>query len=244
MGTEHDVQIISAPTDENPFAVIYKPAGLASAPLQEGGESALTAAARLYPRILQVTGKKQAEHGLVHRIDTDTRGLLLIASTQESYGRLLAFQKEGRFRKEYTALCQPVRDCWKLLGGFPMPPEDIGSISICMEKRTISSFFRPYSVRGSQVRPVTSLSGKAAAKKSGKKQYSTEICIDRQMSAHCFLSEGYRHQVRCHLAWIGFPIKGDRLYNPRRLPGDDFQFCASALVFPHPLTGKAVEIRI
>lgn len=244
MGAETEVQVISAPSEENPFAVIWKPRGLASAPLKEGDRCALSEAACLYPEILQVIGKKPVERGLVHRIDTETCGLLLIASTQESYRQLLSFQKEGKIRKEYTAVCQSVEDCWKTMQGFPEPPVKIESVSGCIKKHIISSRFRPFSIRGSQVRPVTDLSGKAAAKKSGEKIYSTEICIDGLLNARCSLCEGYRHQVRCHLAWLGFPIKGDRLYNPLYHPGEAFAFCANGLVFPHPLTGRTVEMQV
>ena len=48
------------------------------------------------------------------------------------------------------------------------------------------------------------------------------------------LSKGYRHQVRCHLSWLGFPIEGDPLYSSdeKEVPSQDFKFWASKIQFP------------
>ncbi|UKI54519.1 MAG: hypothetical protein L6V90_07365 [Treponema succinifaciens] len=59
--------------------------------------------------------------------------------------------------------------------------------------------------------------------------------------AKCSIKEGYRHQVRSHLAWLGFPVRGDKLYNPLCSQNEEMQFFADCLKFPHPLTGKIIE---
>lgn len=239
MDAEKQIQIVIEPSKENPFVVIKKPRGLPSAPLFEGDECAFTQAAKLYPNLLEVSGKKEIEHGLVHRIDTETEGLLLIAATQESYNAFINFQREGKFLKSYSAKCQKIENA---LEGFPPAEFLLENKSNSIKKYTLSSKFRPFSLKSSQVRPVTSNSGKAAQKKCSEKLYTTEILLDTdKLFAKCSIKEGFRHQVRCHLAWLGFPVRGDKLYNPLCSQNEEMQFFADYLKFPHPLTGEIVE---
>jgi len=157
------IKIIHEPSAEKPFLVIYKPKGLPSAPLSENDfENALSQAIKLYPQLNNVTGKKQIEYGLLHRIDTPTDGLLVIASTQEAYDFLIEQQQSGRFIKYYSALCEPLLDNSEKLEGFPPVP------AINNENFTIESYFRPYGNGNKEVRPVTQDSGKAALKKNWK----------------------------------------------------------------------------
>ena len=205
------IEIIKEPTTEKPFLVIYKPKELPSAPLSpEDKDNALAQALEAFPELAKVHGKKEIEYGLLHRLDTATDGLMVIAANQECYDFLCSEQKEGRFIKYYQAQCDVLAENAKLLGGFP--PD--------IPHTTAVSYFRPYGEGRKEVRPVTEKSGKAALSKLGKaKLYTTEIKIlkrnDQEKSAliECRIKEGYRHQVRCHLAWAGYPVKGDLLYN-------------------------------
>ena len=205
-----NIEIIHIPTPEKPFLVIYKPKELASAPLVEGDtENALAQAIEKFPEIREVHGKKEIEYGLLHRLDTATDGLMVIATSQEAYDFLTEEQKEGRFIKYYSAECDIIPDNADKLGGFP---PDLPQLT------NVSSFFRAYGEGRKEVRPVTEKSGKAALAKLGKpKLYTTEITIEKNdehtVLAECRITEGYRHQVRCHLAWAGCPVKGDTLYN-------------------------------
>ena len=240
--------VIHAPTENSPFLVVSKKAGLPSAPLFEGDESVLTEAVRLFPEIALVHGKKEAEHGLVHRIDTETSGLVLIAATQNSYDSLIQSQKNGEFEKWYRAEIDFVPDCPGVLGGFPpVPktypnPDDDGDFSLSRNgKFTIESAFRAFGKGGREVRPVTTEAGRAALKKGGKVLYKTDVSFEGGNTALCHITAGFRHQVRCHLAWCGFPVKGDKIYNPsaKSLPEEDhgMRFTACKISFPHPLTG-------
>lgn len=229
------MKIIHSPTEESPFLVVFKPAGLPSAPLAEGDESILTEAISLFPEIALVHGKKEVEHGLVHRIDTETAGLVLIATTQESYDSLIQSQKEGCFEKWYRAEVDRIPECSELLGGFPPVPKDFNAVQ---------SSFRPFGQKGREVRPVTESAGRAALKKAGSVIYTTEISFESENTALCHITAGFRHQVRCHLAWCGFPVKGDKVYNPNekfskdncRPDSHDMKFTACKISFPHPLT--------
>jgi Pseudouridylate synthases, 23S RNA-specific len=234
--------ILHAPTADDPFAVLYKPHGIPSAPLvsSEAGD-ALSAAVTIIPGLSVVHGKKEIEYGLLHRLDTDACGLLLVASTQQSYDALSASQQNGSFEKTYRVVCMYDPANPLQLGGFPPPPEASVVQSAVITAR---SAFRPYGEGRRQVRPVTAASGTAAERKGGTVLYRTEIEIvdmqDAVVKAYCRITAGYRHQVRCHLAWLGIPVDGDRLYNVHCLTGAVLQFEGCGLSFPHPLTGAPV----
>ena len=233
-----NIEIIHSPTNEKPFLVIYKPKGLPSAPLfADDFENAFSQAAKLFPELLKVNGKKEIEHGLLHRLDTATDGLMVIAANQECYDFLSNEQKEGRFVKTYSAECEIIPDNAEKLGGFP---PDLPALPSAV------SYFRAYGEGRKEVRPVTEKSGKAALSKLGKsKLYTTEIEIKKisENKAHavCRITEGYRHQVRCHLAWAGYPVCGDSLYNSNcskvsedKKNAENLLFSATAISFEYP----------
>lgn len=228
------ISIIHTPTNEKPFLVINKPKGLPSAPLSaDDTNNAVAQAIELFPEIKNVTCKKQIEYGLLHRIDTQTDGLLLIATTQEFYDYMQKEQADGRFLKYYTAKCENL-----ITNDNPITNVSAGSQGI------ISSYFRPFGPGNKEVRPVTKDSGTAALKKIGsKKIYITEYRIlnadsdNGECMVECKITQGYRHQVRCHLAWVGLPIVGDSLYNKKMVPEtaqEPMKFTATKIEFEYP----------
>lgn len=246
------IKIISEPTSEKPFLVIYKPQNLPSAPLSENDESnALSQAVILFPEIKNVHGRKQIEYGLVHRIDTQTEGLLLIATSQFFYDSLLEQQNSGKFIKIYQAECISTFGKFEKKG-FPPLEEEFHKELESGKSVKICSYFRNYGEGLKTVRPVTEKSGKAALKKVGKqKKYETEAKLISKDEGfykfECKISSGYRHQVRCHLAWLDFPIAGDKLYNisEENLKTEEkMRFKATELHFINPVTKKEEAIRL
>lgn len=229
-----NISIVHEPTKNEPFLIINKPSFLPSAPIKENDDCALTQAIKLFPEIKNVSGKKEIEYGLVHRIDNDTKGLILIATTQEFYDFIQETQKNGAFIKSYKATVKNILDCKEKLLGFPSTSPILQS-----EKEIeVSSFFRFFGEKNSQVRPVTEDCGKAALKKCGKVLYTTKIELSKdKKTALCSLSQGFRHQVRTHLAWCGYPIVADKIYNPEKTD-KNFDFTAYKLTFP----GFEIEI--
>ncbi len=233
------IRIIHEPSADKPFLVIYKPKGLPSAPLsEEDTNNALWQCIQKFPSLKNVKGKKDIEYGLLHRIDTPTDGLLLIAETQDFYDFMAEEQKNGRFYKYYSAICEKSFENAVILGGFPKEKVPYSN------NMTITSYFRSYGDGGREVRPVTDSSGKAAKKKLGKlKEYKTKVSVITEkndfVQVECKITEGYRHQVRCHLAWAGLPILGDLLYNSNKknCPQKDssaLQFSATKIEFEYP----------
>ncbi|MBQ5999803.1 MAG: RNA pseudouridine synthase [Treponema sp.] len=238
------IKIIHEPSKNEPFVVIQKPAGLPSAPLTEDdSENAFSKTAAYFPELYEIKGKKYVEHGLIHRLDTATEGLILIAATQEFYDFMQIEQAEGRFIKTYRAECNIIKNNTELLGSFPANP--IQNLIGHKENKTFSveSYFRNFGEGKKLVRPVTDDSGKAAIKKLGKaKLYRTELSLkysktSETLEALCRIQSGYRHQVRCHLAWCNIPVIGDPIYNALKTDSQ-MQFFATGLEFSNPITNK------
>jgi len=252
------IKVISEPSENNPFLIIYKPHNLPSAPLKEGDtENALYQASIFFPEINGVHGIKEIEKGLVHRLDTVTSGLMLIATDQAFYEYIQKIQKENRFIKQYKAFCDICNDNAVTLDGFP--PVSVNTAELkCNDIVCTKSCFRPYGSGSKEVRPVTQMSGKAAFKKlKNPVQYETEIKVFEKQGSEaevlCTISKGYRHQVRCHLAWAGLPVKNDPLYNSvykasvGQSEGEctkEICFEACSLEFPHPFTGEIVRYSV
>ncbi|MDR2964261.1 MAG: RNA pseudouridine synthase [Treponema sp.] len=219
------------------YAVVYKPARMHSVPLKEGEGGTLV---------------DSYDGQLMHRLDYETHGLVLFARNKESFNYFTDLQDRGEFVKEYSAVCASAlkTNISTNKDGFPPPPDITGN-------GIIMSYFRPYGPGRKQVRPVIdagSVPNKEIAKDKGG-FYRTEI-INTQ---HCKgkdiftvrIKRGFRHQIRCHLAWIGFPILHDPLYGEldagfvSAVEQTPFlALCAHALFFTCPLTGKKRECRI
>lgn len=250
------VKILHSTSD---FVVAVKKAGVHSAPLKaDDADSALSFVAQNFPQVLTVQGKKAVEGGLIHRIDYDTAGLLLFALNQDFYNHIMAYQDEGLFKKGYVARCHYDSRCTELLGGFPPLPVSL-DFSADHQVCTVESSFRAFGPGRKQVRPVTEQSGKFSQRKAGgSKQgsspiYATELSITKthgkNFVVEASITKGYRHQVRCHLAWCNLPILADPLYNPTQNPqvqvyldsspnvaskqsSQQMQFFATSLSFP------------
>ena len=165
-------------------------------------------------------------------------------------------QNEGKFIKEYSAICQkvfPPHSSFLIYhSSFPPPPFDVAKNGFPETPFVIESFFRPYGPGRKQVRPVIRppQSGRAnryreTASDKGR-FYRTEITGFSDKGDTCTvtarLRRGFRHQIRCHLAWTGCPVLNDPLYGVRE--GDGFlALHATGLVFTD-LAGQWREYRI
>lgn len=236
---------------DDAIAVIEKNHGIKSAPLTtEENDTALNFVLKNYPHAKNVIGKKNVECGLLHRLDTDTHGLLLVALNQVAFDALCKMQAQNAFYKEYTAFCTHSKN-------QDFPP--FVDATICAGSE-IKSYFRYFGPKRRLVLPV-SLQEKAlntkASQKAEKNLYETKILSiengENFFVVKCALCKGFRHQVRSHLAWACYPIIGDSLYNPHYANGANFaspaknaqdknfvplQLHATKLSFLHPLNGK------
>jgi 23S rRNA pseudouridine1911/1915/1917 synthase len=189
--------------DTASYLIAYKPPRIHTAPLQKEEDATLLAwVAALYPEVLCIKGRKENEGGLLHRLDYETQGLVLIAKTQHSLESLLEQQEKEMFIKEYDAVFCVNSDTVKPQPGFPAYTE------IPLQENRIVSAFRAFGEGGKSVRPVLA--------DTEKPVYCTEILshstVEDKELLHLRIARGFRHQIRCHLAWIGKPILNDALY--------------------------------
>lgn len=238
------IEFLNTPSKENPFLVISKPSGLPTAPLSaQDTNNALYLAAQTFPEILSVNGKKEIEHGLIHRIDTVTEGLILIATTQDAYEKFINQQKNNNFTKFYTAICQKNQNSKE---GFPdFPKQNI----FCQNEFKIQSYFRYFGQGRKEVRPVPieNLNKTQQKKVEETSIYTTNVKIISQQNdtvkVECNITKGFKHQVRCHLAWANLPIKNDPVYNQNAEKSEQIAFYASKLQFLHPITDQIITFQ-
>lgn len=244
------IEFLNTPSKENPFLVISKPSGLPTAPISaQDTNNALYLAAQTFPEILSVNGKKEIEHGLIHRIDTVTEGLILIATTQNAYENFINQQKSNFFTKYYTAICQKnqkLKESAKSKEGFPdFPQPNI----FCQNEFQIQSYFRYFGQGRKEVRPVPieNLNKTQQKKIEGTSIYTTNVKIISQQNdtvkVECNITKGFKHQVRCHLAWANLPIKNDPTYNKNANLSEQIAFYASKLQFLHPVTNQIITFQ-
>jgi len=184
--------------------------------------------------------QKSPDCKIMHRLDYETHGLVLFAKNEKSYLFFKDLQDNGEFVKEYSAVCCQYDSAE--VPGFP--PYSVREKS----ENIIESYFRPFGPGRKLVRPViddTQNKHKDIAKDKGG-FYRTEIININDNKFTVQIRRGFRHQIRCHLCWIGCPILNDPLY-PQ--PADSasagtLALRAHALFFKDPATGKQIEYRI
>ena len=221
--------------EDGDLLAVDKPAGLHTAPLRAGEPDTLLARVLArYPEMAGVPGIQPREPGLLHRLDRETSGVVLLARTAASFETLRRAFESGRVEKEYAAVCIPREPA----------PAAAGS------RLRIESRFAPFGPGRRRVRVILPGEGRRpAAREATADLYTSEVevveALGGRVRVRVRLRRGFRHQVRVHLAHLGLPIAGDPLYGPPP-PADlppRMYLHAAALVLPHPATGAALEIR-
>ena len=225
------------------YLVAYKPGGIPTVPKDEqqwNGETLLEILSPTYPEIILGTGKRSYEGLVLHRLDTATAGLVLIARNEPSYVALEQSQQQGKFIKRYIAGSFG----GGLQDGFPSD----APFSLYPSKPVlVRSRFRPYGPGRKAVRPVGEQCSSIIKAKAGNRTYETLILpLGRQDSNEyvfsCELTAGFRHQVRCHLAWCSHALTGDVLYGGAE--ADNLHLIASSIRFIDPESANPVEVAL
>jgi 23S rRNA pseudouridine1911/1915/1917 synthase len=193
--------------------------------------------------------KKQTQSmfDIMHRLDYETHGLVLFAKNEKSFYFFKDLQDKGEFIKEYSAVCVPTGN-ENISDGFPECSLYLCGTKFSESPFTIESYFRPYGPGRKQVRPVIEdgKKHKEIAKDKGG-FYRTEIINVNDNVFTVQIKRGFRHQIRCHLCWIGFPILNDPLYS--QVDGEQrfsngLALRAHALYFIDPANGEKKECRL
>jgi len=193
--------------------VIDKPAGMPSHPLKPGelGTAANGLVAR-FPELASVGPPR--EGGLVHRLDTDTSGLLLAARTEAAHAQLRAQFTARTVEKGYLALVSG-----ELHAGGEI---DLPLAHDPRDPRRVRAASDPEWAALHDARPALTRFA-PIERRGGFTLLDVEIAT------------GVLHQIRAHLAFIGHPLAGDALYEGPSLPSLSRHFLhASRLGFAHP----------
>jgi 23S rRNA pseudouridine1911/1915/1917 synthase len=156
--------------------------------------------------------------GIVHRIDKDTSGLLLVAKNDMAHLSLAAQIKAHSVKRIYEAV---VRGVLK---------DDSGTIDAPIGRHPVQRMKMAVTEKNS---------------KNAVTHYKVVARYDKYTHVRLRLETGRTHQIRVHMAYIGHPVAGDKLYGGSGHPCEDFLNgqCLHARVigFVHPVTGKYME---
>lgn len=151
--------------------------------------------------------------GIVHRIDKDTSGLLMIAKNDEAHTKLAAELKDKKSLRKY----------WAIVHGNL--PNDRGVIEAPIGR----------SEKDRKKQAVTAKGKKAVTIFQVLERFDDYTLVELT------LETGRTHQIRVHMAYIGHPVAGDEVYGPRKTLKGNGQFLhARTLGFTHPRTGEVV----
>ena len=198
--------------EDDDVIVVDKPAGLVVHP--SAGHSEATLIQGLAGRA--AGGDDPWRPGVVHRLDKDTSGLLIVAKNDEAHRRLQQALRERQIQREYLGLVDGRPDA--RTGTIDAP------IGRDRRDRTVHS-------------TITDKPREAVT------HFQVEEELPRTTLLRVRLETGRTHQIRVHLAAIDLLVSGDAQYGVANDLGLERQFLhASRLAFDHPMTGKRVDV--
>jgi 23S rRNA pseudouridine1911/1915/1917 synthase len=191
-------------------AVVDKPAGLVVHPAPSYKGETLVG---LLEGI--AGGGEGTRPGIVHRLDKDTSGLMIVARDEDSHRELAKQIKQRAVRREYVALVE---------GELETPT---GTIDAAI---------------GRHRRRRTRMSVRGLGQREARTHFEVIEGLPADTLVRARLETGRTHQIRVHFAAIGHPVAGDPEYGNRGRHGLERQFLHSArLGFRHPRTGEELE---
>ena len=227
------------PNPDLPLAVLYedssllaldKPAGIPTHPLRPSETDTLAnALVARYPALADV-GDDRLFPALLHRLDTQTSGLVLAAKTPAAYAALRSQFRHLAVQKHYTALVHGIVDRPGRLDA-PLTHQTRSPCKMTLVRN-------PDKVPASDCFPATT---SWAPLQTGQEFSLLDVVI----------YTGVTHQIRCHLAAAGHPILGDTLYgspsfpsiiNPQPSTHLRHWLHASRILLAHPATGRSLDL--
>lgn len=199
--------------EDNDVAVVNKPKGMVVHP-GAGNQEETLVHGLLYELDDLATINGVVRPGIVHRIDKDTTGLLMVAKNDMAALGLAEQLKKHSCKRKYQALVYGTftESKGKINAPIGRDPEDRKKMAVSKTgKQAITHF-------------------------TVLKRFKEFTLIE------CELETGRTHQIRVHMSYIGHPIVGDKVYGRRKVIGDQGQFLHAKLIgFEHPRTHQWME---
>lgn len=156
--------------------------------------------------------------GVVHRLDRPVSGVVVFAKTSKALSRLNLMFREGRVHKTY----------WAIIQGMPQQEEATLKGWMVRNEKQNKSYVHQHEVPGS---------------KEAILSYRVIGSSERYHLLEVTLLTGRHHQIRCQLADIGCPIKGDLKYGARRSnPDGSISLLARKVTFEHPVSHEQIVV--
>lgn len=213
------------PAGDAPYTIAYedehlllvdKPAGVVVHPAPGHRSGTLSQALAGRTSGAAAGGEDPGRAGIVHRLDRDTSGLLVVAKSEQAHRELKAMIEAREVRREYLALVEGT------------PPARTGTIDAPI---------------GRDRRVRTKMSTETDDPRDARTHFTLERALPDSALLRVVLETGRTHQIRVHLLAIGFPVAGDPDYGRAGRFGLQRQFLhATRLAFTHPLTGEQVDV--
>lgn len=195
--------------EDDDVIVVNKPQGMVVHPAPGHPDHTLVNALLYHSPLSTINGTFRP--GIVHRIDKDTSGLLMVAKNDLAHQSLAEQLRNKTNKREYLALV------------YGQIKEDAGTINVPLGRNP----------QDRKKQAVVKGGRHAVTHFKVMKRYDNFTLVK------CILETGRTHQIRVHMKYIGHPLVGDPLYGPRKVIGKDGQFLHAALLgFKHPRTGK------
>jgi 23S rRNA pseudouridine1911/1915/1917 synthase len=200
--------------EDEHLLVVDKPAGLVVHPARGHREGTLSQL--LADTVGNVAGGDPDRPGIVHRLDRDTSGLLVVARSEEAHRLLQEALRKRLIEREYLALVEG------------LPPARTGTIEAPI---------------GRHPRIRTRMAVGGTASREARTHFTLERSLPGVSLLRLRLDTGRTHQIRVHLQAIGHPVCGDPEYGTAGALGLTRQFLhATRLAFAHPITGEPIEV--
>lgn len=199
--------------EDEDVAIVYKPKGMVVHP--SPGHCSGTLVNGLMYQIKDLSGiNGEIRPGIVHRIDKDTSGLLMVAKNDIAHRGLVEQLMDKSVKRKYTALVH---------GNIP---HDYGTIDAPIGRNE----------KDRQSMDVVD-NGKEAVTHFNVLEHFNDYTL-----IECQLETGRTHQIRVHMKYIGFPLVGDPKYGPRKTLDIGGQALHAGVIgFEHPVTHEYIE---